>query len=1400
MAYAQVVAASSFNVNISAPASAVFDGLTVSAGQRVLLTGQTNHIENGVWIFNGTGATHPMTRPTATGDQYVTANNVDNATVVWVTKGNSFAGTVWGIDPAKRVTVGDATLGPHALTRVALPPVQARSATTASINLASTFTVLDDRTATDGVMNTGAASTTLTCSTTSPFRPSDVGKRIVVAGAGVAGADLVTTIAAYTSISVVKLTTGCSTSVAGVNVSYGGVLLVGNGAAGSDIVLVKSQSTPSENGLYWANTGGSMSRCTEPLVPSRVVHVSEGEANAHKRFGLATHGAIVPGATGLTFASQDTTFNVDDYGAIADWNGTSGTDNLAAFNATLAAAKADLGLATGNKAARIIANGLYYLGGTLDIQQTVHLDGAATQSPSLGPLRAAPGAWLVFPANTTGIRIHSTEADDGGVGITAVLSKVGSTMTLSRGANFATACLGQPITISGSATPANDGTFTITALVDATSVSWTNPAGAADPGSVGGATASLSQSGDITTLTGGSGFTTDMLVGFIAISGSVTAANNGIFEIAFVNDSTSVSWTNVSGASDPSGEVSYDVGAVGWTFGGGFGDASGTTISNLTISCKDAVDPVTNNTGHGFYATCTFTMTNVSIGSFGLGGFALDGVFANGNFINDSDGNVDASILSNVLVGGCGRDGFHLQGGDANECNILSCTSDINGRYGFFDASFGNVYTGCTAQGNAENYHTERAINRATFLACYSEEGPAMSLYGQPTVYGGNMDADSFTPYSPVHIQSFGSMGRTPLSYRNTRGSTIITFSVGTFDAGDPLAMDAFLWATESPLDFSRLRYTDDPPGIAHGWWTLENSSSQRAVIRFPSTQSNARSPAPWMLNGLYVGDTQTAQVLFLTGTSPPPTQTNGLPQTYELGDVVWQSEPAPGAPIGQISVAAGTLYSLNNGVGGATGSTAAGTNTLTFDNPQAITGNPVDGVLLGQYVTIAGEADVRRILSDLDPVTFAVEVDGAAFVGVGAGTAVAFSPPAFEPFGRVGGAGELSIDVSAGGPVTLTDAEAANEILKFIGDPVTTVDVFYPAPAADADAYERTVRNSSGQDVVVGVVGGAGSTVAVADSSNAKIGFDQTDGVFPITGATTAGRQTMRAAVFTASGNLTAPTNVSQVTLVGFGAGGGAGGGCGGDLGVGDFFPCGGGGAGGAQQSSATVSVTPGATYAVTIGVGGAGGSGGPSDFDGSDGGDGGDTTFGSLATFRGATGVRGGSKVFIASPAVYMVAAPGGAPGALRPPSHFTAFTDAFRSFSTGYGSGGDGIDNQTPSSPRVGIDSVQGFSGGAAGTKGANSGATNYGGGGPGGGGGAGPAGPGGAAGGGGNASSAANGTPGSPGGDAGGGGGPANTGAGGGGGGAGGSASTGHNGGQGGDGGAGGSGKLTVLYVA
>jgi hypothetical protein len=56
----EVKAAASGNVNIANPGTSVFDGVTLSAGQTLLLFGQTTASQNGIYTFNGPSS--PLTR------------------------------------------------------------------------------------------------------------------------------------------------------------------------------------------------------------------------------------------------------------------------------------------------------------------------------------------------------------------------------------------------------------------------------------------------------------------------------------------------------------------------------------------------------------------------------------------------------------------------------------------------------------------------------------------------------------------------------------------------------------------------------------------------------------------------------------------------------------------------------------------------------------------------------------------------------------------------------------------------------------------------------------------------------------------------------------------------------------------------------------------------------------------------------------------------------------------------------------------------------------------------------------------------------------------------------------------------------------------------------------------
>lgn len=286
-----------------------------------------------------------------------------------------------------------------------------------------------------------------------------------------------------------------------------------------------------------------------------------------------------------------------------------------------------------------------------------------------------------------------------------------------------------------------------------------------------------------------------------------------------------------------------------------------------------------------------------------------------------------------------------------------------------------------------------------------------------------------------------------------------------------------------------------------------------------------------------------------------------------------------------------------------------------------------------------------------------------------------------------------------------------------------------------------------------------------------------------------------LQADQFTADDSWQAPPGVNRVFLMGYGAGGGGGGGAGGSTSA-TRRSGGGGGGGGALMSTATVSVTPGTSYAITIGVGGsAGGGAGVENDTGGPGGDGSDTYFAGLARFQGAQGGQGGSQAALAGPNQNRLAFGGGATLRSRDSAFTTgAFASRPHAFPDGIASGGlayvyadNGYSFSGADSPiSIGGD----YSGGASATDGADD--SPYLGGGPGGGGGAGPYGSGGNGGDGGYAANS-----GSIGGGFYGSAAPVSSGGGGGAGGGGGSGGDGF--GFGGNGATGGGGRLIVIYA-
>lgn len=88
--FAFVTTVTTANVSISAYSGTTMDSTSLVSGtSRVLLTGQTNPVENGIWIYNGSGSA--LTRPT----DYAAGSTQTGGTIVLVISGSVYIRTFW---------------------------------------------------------------------------------------------------------------------------------------------------------------------------------------------------------------------------------------------------------------------------------------------------------------------------------------------------------------------------------------------------------------------------------------------------------------------------------------------------------------------------------------------------------------------------------------------------------------------------------------------------------------------------------------------------------------------------------------------------------------------------------------------------------------------------------------------------------------------------------------------------------------------------------------------------------------------------------------------------------------------------------------------------------------------------------------------------------------------------------------------------------------------------------------------------------------------------------------------------------------------------------------------------------------------------------------------------------
>ena len=311
-----------------------------------------------------------------------------------------------------------------------------------------------------------------------------------------------------------------------------------------DRILIKEQSTASENGIYTVNSSGAPTRAADANTSSEVtaglfVFVEQGSTLADTGWVLSTDGTITLGTTGLSFvqfssAGQVTagdgitrTGNVlsaklKSNGGLVIESGNIAVDlGAASITGTLAVGDGGTGATT--------LTGYVYGNATGAMTASATIPGSAItgamDNVTVGATTRASGAFTTLAANGAVTMTAGTASTSTGTGTLVVTGGVGVSGAVTSGSvgTGAVDASGAVTMTQGTAsTSTGTGTLVVTGGVGVS--------GAVTSGSVG--TGAVAASGAVTMTAGtastSTGTGTLVVTGGVGVSGQVTAANVAI--------------------------------------------------------------------------------------------------------------------------------------------------------------------------------------------------------------------------------------------------------------------------------------------------------------------------------------------------------------------------------------------------------------------------------------------------------------------------------------------------------------------------------------------------------------------------------------------------------------------------------------------------------------------------------------------------------------------------------------------------------------------------------------------------------------------------------------------------------------------------------------------------------
>jgi hypothetical protein len=179
--------------------------------------------------------------------------------------------------------------------------------------------------------------------------------------------------------------------------------------AANDRVLVKDQTTPTQNGIYVLSSG-ALIRSADTLEFEAVVRVSDGAINAHTEWALVTQGGITVGATPLSFGRLMSLPNVATVADLKSLFGTFTTGSVAEVAGYAAPGDGGGGtftfdepVITGALASTATVNGASPASPIVITTSAAHpfVDGQAVFVQGVAGNTAANGSWRIANATLT---------------------------------------------------------------------------------------------------------------------------------------------------------------------------------------------------------------------------------------------------------------------------------------------------------------------------------------------------------------------------------------------------------------------------------------------------------------------------------------------------------------------------------------------------------------------------------------------------------------------------------------------------------------------------------------------------------------------------------------------------------------------------------------------------------------------------------------------------------------------------------------------------------------------------------------------------------------------------------------------------------------------------------------